>query len=137
MKITSQGIKQFLIVTSMLVLGLVLFNSFGVDLALAQAGGAIDTQDQPAIIAALSGGQTGLRGIVLTIVNFFLTFLGLLAVIMVIYGGFLYVSSAGNEENVNKAKKILLYAVLGIVVIIVSFALVNTLLGAAGPNRPA
>lgn len=137
MKITSQGIKQFLIVTSMLVLGLVLLNSFGVDLALAQAGGAIDTQDQPAIIAALSGGQTGLRGIVLTIVNFFLTFLGLLAVIMVIYGGFLYVSSAGNEENVNKAKKILLYAVLGIVVIIVSFALVNTLLGAAGPNRPA
>lgn len=131
----SSSIKQFLLVTALTVFGLVLVNSFGVSAVFAQA---IDTQqDQPAIIAALSGGQTGLRGIVLTIVNFFLTFLGLLAVIMVIYGGFLYVSSAGNEENVNKAKKILLYAVIGIVVIIVSFALVNTLLGAAGQNRPA
>ena len=97
---------------------------------------AIDVSDQPIIIAALSGGQTGLRGIVLTIINFFLTFLGLLAVIMVIYGGFLYVGSGGNEESVNKAKKILLYAAIGVIVIIVSFALVNTLLGAAGGERP-
>ncbi|MEK7524108.1 MAG: hypothetical protein AAB588_03695, partial [Patescibacteria group bacterium] len=89
------------------------------------------------IIRALSGGRTGLRDIVLTIVNFFLTFLGLLAVVMVIYGGFLYVSSAGNEESVGKAKKILLYAGLGIIVIIVSFALVNTILGAATQVRPA
>lgn len=131
-----KAIKQFVLVTGLMVLGLMIINMFGANAALAQ--GAIDaTTDQPAIIAALSGGQTGLRGIVLTIVNFFLTFLGLLAVIMVIYGGFLYVSSAGNEENVNKAKKILLYAVLGIVVIIISFALVNTILGAAGSERPA
>lgn len=105
-------------------------NSFGMNVALAQ--GAIDPeQDQPAIIRALSGGQTGIRGIVLTIVNFFLTFLGLLAVVMVIYGGFLYVGSAGNDESVGKAKKILLYAAMGIIIIIVSFALVNTILGAA------
>lgn len=130
MKITAKTVKHFVIVTSMMVLALVLVNSFGVNLALAQS--AIDPeQDQPAIIRALSGGQTGLRGIVLTIVNFFLTFLGLLAVIMVIYGGFLYVSSGGNDESVNKAKKILLYAAMGIIIIIVSFALVNTILGAA------
>lgn len=135
MKITKQSVKQFMVVLGLTALALVVVNSLAILPAFAQA---IDpTQDQPAIINALSGGQTGLRGIVLTIVNFFLTFLGLLAVIMVIYGGFLYVSSAGNEENVNKAKKILLYAVLGIIIIIVSFALVNTLLGAATTERPA
>lgn len=90
----------------------------------------------PAFLRALNGCQGGIKGIVLMIINFFLGFLGLLAVIMVIYGGFLYVSSAGNEENVNKAKKILLYAVLGIIVIIVSFALINTILGAA-TGQPA
>lgn len=127
-------LKHFLLVTGLMTMALLLLNSLGVDIVMAQA---IDPEaDQPAIIRALSGGQTGLRGIVLTIVNFFLTFLGLLAVVMVIYGGFLYVSSAGNEENVNKAKKILLYAVVGVVVIIVSFALVNTLLGAGGQERP-
>lgn len=128
-------LKHFLLVTGLMTMALLLLNSLGVDIVMAQA---IDPEaDQPAIIRALSGGQTGLRGIVLTIINFFLGFLGLLAVVMVIYGGFLYVSSAGNEENVNKAKKILLYAVVGIVVIIVSFALVNTLLGAGGQERGA
>lgn len=135
MKPTSKIIKQFLYVTGLTVLALLLVNSLGMNVALAQV---IDPEaDQPAIIRVLSGGQIGLRGIVLTIINFFLTFLGLLAVVMVIYGGFLYVSSAGNEENINKAKKILMYAVIGIVVIIVSFALVNTILSAGTVERPA
>ncbi len=121
--------KQF-----MYVLGLISL-ILGVNLALAQGGGAIDVGDCPPILQTLNGCQGGLRGMVLLIINFALGFLGLLAVIMVIYGGFLYVSSAGNEENVNKAKKILLYAALGIVVIIVSFALVNTILGAATGER--
>ncbi len=137
MKLTTKSIKQFTLVSGLMVLGLLLVNVFGASVAFAQA---IDvTQDQPAIISTLSGGQTGLRGIVLAIVNFFLTFLGLLAVVMVIYGGFLYVGSAGNEESVGKAKKIIMYAAIGILIIIVSFALVNTLLGAgAGATaRPA
>lgn len=133
MKLTLKTAKQFILVSGLTIFGLALFNALGISAAMAQA---IDVIDQPAIIAALSGGQTGLRGIVLTIINFFLTFLGLLAVIMVIYGGFLYVGSGGNEESVNKAKKILLYAAIGVIVIIVSFALVNTLLGAAGGERP-
>ena len=134
--ISARTVKHFFIVTGLTLAALLLINGLGLNIASAQ--GAIDvTTDQPGIISQLSGDQTGLRGIVLTIVNFFLGFLGLLAVIMVIYGGFLYVSSAGNEENVNKAKKILLYAVIGIVVIIVSFALVNTILGAAGNQRAA
>lgn len=135
MKITAKTIKHFLLVTGLMALGLLLINSFGIGAALAQTT-AISPADRPAIIDFISGGQTGIRGLVLTIVNFALTFLGLLAVIMVIYGGFLYVSSGGNEESVNKAKKILLYAVIGIVVIIVSFALVNTILGAGKGVEP-
>ncbi|MEK9132982.1 MAG: hypothetical protein AAB606_04735 [Patescibacteria group bacterium] len=129
-------LRQFTVVTGLTVLALLLVNAFGIDLAMAQ--GAIDPDaDQPGIIRQLSGGQTGLRGMVLTLVNFGLGFLGLLAVVMVIYGGFLYVSSAGNEENVNKAKKILLYAVVGVVLIIASFAIVNTLLSAGTAARGA
>lgn len=134
MKIQKNVIKQFLIVTGLTVMALLLVNSIGISPVFAQA--INPEQDQPSIIATLSGGQTGLRGLVLTIVNFFLTFLGLLAVVMVIYGGFLYVSSAGEEENVTKAKKILLYAVIGIILIVVSFALVNTILGVATNERP-
>lgn len=133
MKISPNAVKQFLLVTALTILGLMVVNALSLPVASAQAIDA--TQDQPEIIRGLSGGQTGLRGIVLTIINFFLGFLGLLAVVMIIYGGFLYVSSAGNEENVGKAKKILIYAAIGIILIIASFALVNTILTAGTAPR--
>ncbi len=75
------------------------------------------------------GGE--LRELILTIVNYFLGFLGLIAVIMVIYGGVTYVISAGNDEAVGKAKKIIMYALIGIVIILLSFVLVNAVLRAA------
>jgi hypothetical protein len=49
---------------------------------------------------------------------------------MIIYGGFLYVSAAGNSEKIENAKKIIMYAVIGIIVILLSFAIVNTILTA-------
>lgn len=128
MKLTTQNLKQFFVVTAIMTFALLLLGNIG-GTAFAVITGAIDTNDNPEIIGQL-GGDLSLRQLVLKIINYFLGFLGLLAVVMVIYGGFLYVSSAGNEENVNKAKKILLYAVIGIVVIIASFALVNAILGA-------
>lgn len=132
MKITTKGVSRFVLMMGIVSAALLLVNS----IAFAQ-GGIIDQGDCPTFLNALNGCQGGLRGIVLAIINFALGFLGLLAVIMVIYGGFLYVSSAGNEENVKKAKQILLYAVLGIVIILISFALVNTILGAASGERAA
>lgn len=98
---------------------------------IASAGSLINPGDNPELISGATGGTGDLRGIVKTILNFFLGFLGFVATIMVIYGGVLYVTSAGNDENVAKAKKILMYAVVGIIIILISFALINTILGAA------
>lgn len=90
---------------------------------------------QPGRIAEATGDQGSLRQLILTFLNFFLGFLGLIAVIMVIYGGVLYVTAAGNQENVDKGKKILMYAIIGIVIILLSFALVNTILGGLGAGQ--
>lgn len=96
----------------------------------AQGSGFLNTTDNPSTISNATGGQTSARQLVLTIVNFFLGFLGLLAVLMVIYGGILVLTSAGNPEAAGKGKKILLYAAIGIVIILLSFAIVSTILGA-------
>ncbi len=98
----------------------------------ANAQGFISPTDNPQAISTATGGQGSFRSLALTIVNFFLTFLGLIAVVMIIYGGFLYVTAAGNQEKIESAKKIIMYAVIGIVVILLSFAIVNTVLGAGG-----
>jgi hypothetical protein len=100
--------------------------TFGVDLAFAQL---IDPSDSPSNIQGATGSEGSFRTILRTIINFVLYFLGLVATIMVIYGGFLYITSQG--EDTDKAKKVLMYAAIGIVIILISFALVNTLLTAA------
>ena len=94
----------------------------------------ISTSDNPGAVAAATQSQGNVRTLALTIVNFFLTFLGLIAVVMIIYGGFLYVTAGGNNEKIESAKKIIMYAVVGIIVILLSFAIVNTVLGAGAGN---
>ncbi len=76
--------------------------------------------------------ETNLRDFILKTVNFVLGFLGLVAVIVVIYGGVLYVTAAGQEEQTTKGKKSITYALIGIVIILVSFALVNTVIRGIG-----
>lgn len=89
----------------------------------------IDTQDHVENVSIATGGEGSFRTIVREIINFFLYFLGLVAVIMIIYGGFLYITSQG--EDTEKAKKVLMYSAIGIIIVLISFALVNTLLTSA------
>ena len=91
-------LKQLFIVSGLTILALMLVQGLGLNLAFAQE--AIRADDRPGIVGSLSGESGDLRQVIKTIVNFFLMFLGLLAVIMVIYGGFLYISSGGNDESV-------------------------------------
>lgn len=132
--------KNFLVpvLGFVLALGLLQFGApAGVIAADTVRGGLIAPTDNLTTIAGATGGEGSFRAIIKRIVDYILLFLGLIAVIMIIYGGFLYVTSAGNEENVAKGKKILIYAAVGIVIILISFALVNTLLGAAATTREA
>jgi len=77
------------------------------------------------------GTNTSMREFILNILNFFLSFLGIVAVAAIVYAGFLYVGSALDDGNAEKAKNIVIYAVIGIIVVLVSYALVNTLIKSA------
>jgi len=117
--------KEALIVMGLTVVGLLVFQ-----FVPAFAQGANIQTSAPQFVSDVTGGQTSLRSLVLTIVNFVLTFLGVVAVIMIIYGGMLYVTAGGKQETVDKGKKILMYTVIGIVIIMLSFVIVNAVLGA-------
>lgn len=64
-------------------------------------------------------------GIFTTIVNILLYIIGAVAVIMLIIGGVRYVVSGGDSAAVTGAKNTILYAVIGIVVAILAYAIVN------------
>lgn len=64
-------------------------------------------------------------GIFTTIVNILLFLIGAVAVIMLIIGGFRYVVSSGDQAAVTSAKNTILYSVIGIIVAILAYAIVN------------
>ncbi len=72
--------------------------------------------------------QTNFVDLLSFIINFFLGLVGTIAILMLIYGGFLYLTSGGGE-NTKKAKNTIMYAIIGIVVILLSYAIVNTITG--------
>ena len=58
-------------------------------------------------------------------VNIFLFAVGALSVIMLIWGGIRYTTSAGDSNKVTSAKNTVLYAIVGLVVSILAWAIVN------------
>jgi len=71
--------------------------------------------------------DTSLSGFILKIINIALALAGLIAVLFLIIGGFRYITSAGNEETAEQAKAIILNAIIGIVVIILSFVIIRVI----------
>ena len=68
------------------------------------------------------------------VVNILLFIIGAVAVIMLIFGGVRYTLSAGREKEVEAAKNTILYAIIGIVVAFLAYAVVNWVIGAiSGP----
>lgn len=63
------------------------------------------------------------------IVNTLLFFVGIAAVIAIIIGGIMYTTSGGDSAGVNKAKNTILYAVIGLIVAIAAYAIINFVLG--------
>lgn len=54
---------------------------------------------------------------------------GIIAVIVIIVGGIMYATSSGEAAAVTKAKNLILYSVIGLVVIFAAFAITNFVIG--------
>ena len=105
----------------------------GVVVALPQTAGAADiwggcTGNQ-ANTADICGDTKQATNIVKNLINTALSVIGILAVIMIIFSGFKYINSRGNAENIKAAKDTLLYSVIGLIVTLLSFAIVNFVTG--------
>ncbi len=59
------------------------------------------------------------------IINAALGIVGSIALLMFIYGGFVWMTAAGNEQSVAKGKGVLVWATIGLIIIFSSYALVK------------
>lgn len=73
-----------------------------------------------------TGAATGeLNLIIERVLNTVMGVVGLLAVIVMVVGGILLATSGGDEEKSKKGKNYITYGIIGLVVIILSYAIVN------------
>lgn len=64
-----------------------------------------------------------LPDIIGNVIKVLLSVLGIVFVVLVVYAGFLYLTSAGEDEKVKKAKKLLSQSVIGLVIIVAAYAI--------------
>lgn len=92
-----------------------------------QGTGGTLTDNDPRIIAA-------------RVINVVLGVLGTIATILIFYAGFLWMTAAGNDEQITKAKSIMSAAVIGLVIILASYSIstffVNSIKGAVTGVKP-
>ncbi len=72
------------------------------------------------------GNGTNLGSVLGVVINGLLLFAGAVAVLFLIIGGFRYIVSTGNEQQVAGAKNTILYAILGLIIIFIAFVLVKS-----------
>jgi hypothetical protein len=68
------------------------------------------------------------------LINLMLFIVGILAIVFLIFGGIRYVISGGDKSKVDAAKNTILYAIVGLIVAILGYALVNWVIGVVGNN---
>jgi len=95
--------------------------------ALAQAN---DLPEGTTTLANPLGENVTIEKVIGRIIKALLGFSGAIALLVFVYGGFLWLTSAGNPDRIKKGKQTLIWAVIGLIVIATSYTLVNTVISA-------
>lgn len=82
-----------------------------------KCGSNISGLNSGACNTSVAGSGAKLEGLIKTIINIFSVIVGSVAVIMIIFGGFKYITSGGSSDGVSGAKNTILYAIVGLVIV--------------------
>jgi len=75
-------------------------------------------------------GTQDVRVTISRIINAFMGLLGIVAVVIILLGGFKWMTAAGNEEKVGEAKKLIISGVIGLIIIMSAYAIAQFVVGA-------
>ena len=86
-----------------------------------------------------SSASGSLTELIIYVINIMLALAGVIAVLFLIIGGFWYITSAGNEETAEKGKGTVINAIIGIIIVVLSYVIVTVLsrLVTSAPNSTA
>lgn len=128
------------IIKSILAVSLVLMAVMPVNVLAAETSTNIFSapcRDNPNQPICTQTNQSTLPQLIKRIVDIMLFLIGAISVLMVIIGGIRYVTSGGDPQQVKAAKDTVLYAVIGIVIAILAYAIVNFVVNQFAPGTPS
>lgn len=70
--------------------------------------------------------ETPIGKVIISVMNWLLGMLGLIAIIMFVVAGYQYLTAAGDEKNTESAKNNIKYAVIGVAVALLGFTVIYT-----------
>lgn len=84
-------------------------------------------------VTGVGGGESGNSGnnvvkVIKNVINILLFLVSMIAVLMIVIAGFRFVTSNGDSNTVSSAKNAIIYAVIGIVIAVMAYAIVNFVL---------
>jgi hypothetical protein len=95
------------------------------------AAGTLTTADlgTAQIKSTLKLGNQDIRTTAANIINAALGFLGIIAVVIVLVGGFKYMIAGGNEEKTSEARKLIVSGIIGLAIILSAWAITSFVIG--------
>ncbi len=80
----------------------------------------------PADVQDATGlGDRDPREIIASVIRVVLGFLGIIAVLIILYAGFLWMTAAGNDDKISTAKSMMSAGVIGLIIILAAFGVAN------------
>lgn len=116
--------KHYIIAAAFLLFA---FCCIGVDSAMAidlNQGACKSSNSAPC-----KASSDSVAAILKNVINIMLYLAGAIAVVMVVVGGIRYITSDGDPAAANKAKNTIIYALVGVVVAVMSYSIVNFVIG--------
>lgn len=110
------------------LLGLVLFPSFVFGQGLQNALGNLQEVAEPAGVSE----QGNIGSIIGSVINAALTLVGVIFLLLMVYAGYLWMTARGEEDQINKAKRIIVGTVIGLVVVVSAYAITIFVTGQLG-----
>jgi hypothetical protein len=125
------------LISALIVVGMLIFGGLNFNTPVSASGSTSDSSNKgnkifqdpcrhnPNSVICQNQNPVKMEDLVKKGLNILTWMAGILAVIMIIYAGFLFVQSAGDTNKVTTAKNIILYSVVGLIVVVVANAIVS------------
>jgi len=83
-------------------------------------GGLLDSTGDT---AGFNTTQRDVDPVIANVITVILSFLGVVFLVLMVYGGYIWMTAAGNEEQVTKARNLVIAAIIGLLIVVAAYAI--------------